>query len=105
MAEAETAYTPLAKRKENPLAPEHFPSFGANSTPTTPKVAGTPSFLDRIKAAEEERKRQQEDATYDPSKLGTLSRAQLEREGWAVLPLKLTKADFLRMNAPLEADD
>lgn len=80
---AAAAYVAPSERKVDTLAPENFPSLGAKA----PVAATTMSFLGRIKEAEETRQKQQEAEMYDPAKLETMTRAQLEAEGWAVLPL------------------
>jgi hypothetical protein len=96
---ADKAYVAPSERKVDTLAPENFPSLGAKATvaPVAP-VAKTMSFLGRIKEAEEARQKQQEAEMYDPAKLETMTRAQLEAEGWAVLPLPSKNGPADRLN-------
>jgi hypothetical protein len=99
---ADKTYVAPSERKVDTLAPENFPSLGAKVTaaPVSPvaPVAPTMSFLGRIKEAEEARQKQQEAEMYDPAKLETMTRAQLEAEGWAVLPLPSKNGPANRLN-------
>jgi hypothetical protein len=91
-AVADKTYVAPSERKVDTLAPENFPSLGSKAIPAAPTlVTSAMSFLGRIKEAEEARQKQQEAEMYDPAKLETMTRAQLEAEGWAVLPLSRTK--------------
>jgi hypothetical protein len=96
---ADKTYIAPSERKVDTLAPENFPSLGTKATVSP--VVPTMSFLGRIKEAEEARQRQQEAEMYDPAKLETMTRAQLEAEGWAVLPLpsKNGPADRLTLSS------
>ena len=92
---AAAAYVAPSERKVDTLAPENFPSLGVKAPVA---AATTMSFLGRIKEAEETRQKQQEAEMYDPAKLETMTRAQLEAEGWAVLPLRSKNGPAERLN-------
>jgi hypothetical protein len=68
-----------------------YPTLAGAPKPVIPKAMPGKevlTFAQRVKEAEEERLREQEAAIYDPAKLETLNKEQLERHGWALLSLR-----------------
>ena len=79
-------YVPPKNRVVDPLAclaPENFPCFGNGGGIRK----STLDFKQQILNAEEERKKAVEASIYDPSKLGSMTREQKEKEGWVVIDI------------------
>jgi hypothetical protein len=81
-------YLPPKKRSTEPivsLSPSDFPEFGAvNGSPKT-----VLNFKQQVLTGEETRQKALEASIYDSTDTSTMNRAQLIKEGWAVLPFQV----------------